>query len=147
MGTIGQSSVPLANRPSLRAPMGPSPKASRPRTVNRPRNARATLRPGARAPLTPDASFPDVPWCLGTYHPGRLLSRCALVPGCLFTRMLPFPISDSTKRNCQPALHDISICSPKNQSPRLQRHRKTLPTATRLGKQLHKKKNKLSFSK
>ena len=147
VGTIGPGSVPLANQPSLRAPMGSGPKASGPRTVNRPKNAWATLRPGARAPLTPDVSFPDASRYPDTYHPGRVLPQCALVPECLFTQMLPFPISDSTKRNYQPALHDISICSPKNQSPRLQRNRKALPTAARLGKQLHKMKNKSSFSK
>ena len=147
VGTIGSASVPLANRPSLRAPMGLGPKSNRAKTVNRPKNTRATLSPGARAPLTSEASFPDAPWCPDTYHPGRLLSRCALVPECLFSRMLPSPISDSTKRNCQPALHDISICSPKNQSPRLQRNRKALPTAARSGNQLHKKKNKSSFPK
>ena len=147
VGTIGPCSIPLANRPSPRPPMGLGPKASRPRTVNRPRSARATLHLPAWAPLTPDVSFPDAPWCSDTYHPRRLLSRCALVPGCLFTRMLPFPINDSTKRNYQPAHHDISICSPKNQSPCLQRNRKALPTAARSGKQLHKKKNKSSFPK
>ena len=147
MGTIGPGSVPLANRPSPRATMGPSPKANQPRTMNRLRNSRATLRPSAWALLTPDASFPDASRYPDTYHPIRLLSRCALTPGCLFTRMLLFPISDSTKRNCQPALHDISICSPKNQSPRLQRNRKILPTAARSEKQLHKKKNKSSFPK
>ena len=140
-------SVPLTNRPIPKAPMGPGPKATRPRTVNRPRNAHATLRPGARAPFTSDASFSDAPWCPDTYHPGRLLPRCALVPECLFIRMLPFPISDSTKRNCQRALHDISICSPNNQSPHLHRNRKAFPTAARSGKRLHKKKNKSSFPK
>ena len=145
VGTIVPGSVPLANRPIPRAPMGRGPKASRPRTVNWPRNAQE--RPGAQAPLTPDASFPDALWCPDTYHPGCLFSRCALVPGCLFTRMLPFPIIDSTKRNCQPPLHDISICSPKNQSPCLQQNRKELPTAARSRKQLHKMKNKSSFPK
>ena len=147
LGTIGSSSVPLANRTSPRVLMGPGPKASRPRIVNRSMNTRATLRPGTWAPLTPDASFLDAPWCLDTYHPGSLLSRCALAAGCPFTRILSFSISDSTKLNCQPALHDISICSPKNQSPRLQRNRKALPTAARSGKKLHKKKNKSSFLK
>ena len=47
----------------------------------------------------------------------------------------------------KPALHDISICSPKNQSPCLQQNRKALPTVARSGKQLHKKKNKSSFPK
>ena len=56
VGTIGPGSVPLANRPSPRALMGLGPKASRPRTKNRPRNSRATLRSGAQAPLTQDAS-------------------------------------------------------------------------------------------
>ena len=147
VGTIGSGSVPLANRPNPRAPMGSGLKASRPRIVNRPRNTRVTLRSDTRAPLTLDASFPYASWCPDTYHPRRLFSRCSLEPGCPFTRMLPFSISDSTKRNCQPALHDISICSPKNHSPCLQRNRKALPTAARSRKQLHKKKNKSSFLK
>ena len=147
VGTIDPGLVPLTNRPSPRALMGPGPKASQPKAVNRPRNAQATLRPGARALLTLNASFPDASRYPDTYYLGRLLSRCTLMPGCLFTRMLPSPISDSTKRNCQPTFHDISICSPKNQSPRLQRNRRALPTAARSGKQLHRKKNKSSFPK
>ena len=109
VGTMDSGSVLLVNRPSPRAPMGPGPKANRSRTVNRPRNARATFHPGAS-------------------YPRRLLSRYALVLRCLITRMLPFPIDDFTKRNCQLALHDISIYSLKNQSPCLQRNRKAFPT-------------------
>ena len=131
VGTMDPGSVPLANQPSPRASMGPGPKVSRPRTVNRPINARVTLCLGARAPLISETSF----------------SRCSQVPGCLFTRMFPFPIDDFTKQDCQPVLHDISICSPKNQSPRLQRNRKEFPTAARSRKRLYKKKNKSSFLK
>ena len=75
MGTMGPGSVPLANRPSPRAPMGPGPKASRPRIVSRPGNARGALRMGARAPLIPDASFPDAPRCPNASSPERFPSR------------------------------------------------------------------------
>ena len=61
IGTMGPALVPIAIRASPKALMGLGPKTSRVRTVNRHRNARATLRPGARAPLTQDASFPDAP--------------------------------------------------------------------------------------
>ena len=96
MGTMGPSLVPLANRHSPRAPMGPNPKASHPRNAqatlrpgaqtplipnasfpdlkaNRPRNTQATLHPSARAPLVPDASFPG-PKATSPGTPGRLLS-------------------------------------------------------------------------
>ena len=102
VGTIGPGSVRLANRPSLRAPMGPGPKASQPRTMNRPRNAKATLRPGARAPLTPDASFPDAPWYPDTYHPGRPLFRSALVPGYLLPQTPPLPMCPSALMSLHP---------------------------------------------
>ena len=75
VGTMGPGSVPLANRPSPRAPMGPSPKASRRRKVSKPRYAQATLRPGARAPLIPDASFPDVPKCPDASFPDQRLHQ------------------------------------------------------------------------
>ena len=77
VGSMGPGSVPLANRPSPRAPMGPGSKASRPRTVSRPKNAWATLRLGARAPLILDASFPDAPKCLDASSPGCFLSQLA----------------------------------------------------------------------
>ena len=69
MGTMGLSSVPLANRPSPTAPTRPSPK------VSQPRNARATFRPDTRAPLIPEASFPDAPKCLDAPSLGCFLSR------------------------------------------------------------------------
>ena len=59
VGTMGPGSDPPANRPNPRASMGPGLKASRPKTVSKPRNARATLRLGALATLCPNASFPD----------------------------------------------------------------------------------------
>ena len=149
VGTMGSSSIPLANWPNPMAQTGPGPK------VNRPRNTRATFRLGTTGSGMPERSFARVqptqerpgdlsPWYQGASYPKYLLSRCAQVPGCPFTRMLPFPIGNFTK-NCQPAFHDISKCSTKNQSPRLQRNSKA--TAARSGNQLHKKKNKSSFPK
>ena len=91
VGIIGPGSVLLTNRPSPRVSTGPDPKTSRPKTRNRPRNFWVTLHPGARAPLTSDASFPDVSRYLDTYHPGRLLSRCALMPGCFLSRSATLP--------------------------------------------------------
>ena len=130
VGTISLGSAPLANLPSPRARWNQALK-----------------------PVGPEQRIgPGMPWrlsagCSGTSHPECLLSRYDLMPECLFSRMLLFPISDFAKRNCQPALHDISICSPKNQPPRLQRNRKALTTAAHSGKQLHKMKNKSSFLK
>ena len=102
VGTIGPGSIPLANRPSLRALMGQGLKASRLMIVNRPRNARATLRQGARAPLTPDASFPEAPWYPDTYHPGRPLFWSALVPGYLLPRTPPLPMCPSAQMSLHP---------------------------------------------
>ena len=69
VGTI--DSVPLANWPNPRAPMGPGPKASRPKTMIgpgmpehfSPRMSSLLMRPNARMPLYPDASFPDQRLC------------------------------------------------------------------------------------
>ena len=130
VGIMGPGSIPLTNRPSPMASMRPGPK------VSRPGNVRTTFLQGTRVPLTPNVYFFDAPRCPD-----------ALSPGCPFTRILSFPIGNFTKRNCQPAFHDISKCSFKNQSLRLQRNRKTLPTSARSGKHLHKKKNKSSFPK
>ena len=60
--------------------MGPGPKASLPRTMCRPRNTRATLSPSARAPLIPDASFPDVSRYQDASSPGCFLSLSATSP-------------------------------------------------------------------
>ena len=104
VGTMGPGPVPLASRRSPRAPKGLSPKANRPRNrpifrpstpkglglkANRLRNARPILCPGAS-------------------YPKRLL-----------TQVFTFPIGNSTKRSCQPALHVTSVGSPMNRPPRL----------------------------
>ena len=85
VGTMGPGSVPLASRPSPRAPKGLGPKANRPRNArpilrlgtpkglglkaSRPWNARSILQPGARVPHIPDALLPRC-----------LLSRSATPP-------------------------------------------------------------------
>ena len=79
-GTMGLGSVPLVNRSSPRAPIGLGPKANRPRTMNRPRNTRATLRPGARKPHILDVSFPDAFWCPNTSSPECFLPRSTTLP-------------------------------------------------------------------
>ena len=71
---MGPGSVLLANRPSPMALTGPGPK------VSRPRNARATFSLSTRAPLIPDASFPDVSRCSDVPSPGCFLSRSATSP-------------------------------------------------------------------
>ena len=140
MGTMGPGSVPLANQTQNSTDPGmpgPGPKLSRPKNAGtRPKAQPAQERPGEPSPEYPGASYPR-----------RLLSRRDQVPRYPFTLMPPFPIDNFTKRNCQPAFHDMSKCSSKNQSPRLQWNRKTFPTAARSGKRLHKKKNKSSFPK
>ena len=87
VGTMGPGSVPLANRPSPRASMGPGPKASQPRIVSRPRNARATLRLGAQAPLIPYASFPDAPRCPDASSLECFLSRSTTSPNEIDNRL------------------------------------------------------------
>ena len=86
-GTMGPGSVPLTNHLSPRAPMGPGPKASHPRTVSRPKNTRATPRPGARAPIILNASFPNAPRFSNASSPGCFLSPSATSPNKIANRL------------------------------------------------------------
>ena len=114
---------------------------SQPTQPNGPNETKPKTRPAQERPGEPSPKYP------GASYPGCLISRRDQVPGYLFTRMPPLSISNFTKRNCQPAFHDMGKCSSKNQSHRLQRNRKALLTAARSEKRLHKKKNKSSFPK
>ena len=135
---MGSGLVHLANRssPMARLKTHPAQLIQLKNAETRPKTQSAQKRPGEPSPKYS-----------GTSYPGCLLSRRDQVPDYPFTRMPPFPIGNFTKRNSQPAFHDISKCSPKNQSPRLQRNRKALPAAARSGKRLHKKNNKSLFPK
>ena len=114
VGTMGPSPVPLANRPSPRAPKGLGPKASQPRNArpilhlgtlkglglkpSRPRNAQPNLRPGtlkglglkasrprnARSILRPGAQVPHIP---DAFLPRCLLSRLATPPNEVANRL------------------------------------------------------------
>ena len=99
----------------------------------RPKNQPTHERPVNPPPRCPGASHPE---CPSASHPRRLL-----------TQVFSLPISNSTKRSCQPALYVISVGYPMNRPPCLRHNRKTLLAIALSGRQLCKMNNKSSFLK
>ena len=114
---------PRPSTPNQRA-QSKSPKETRPRSqttqespddppLGYPKGTRPKSQSVQERPTNPPSR------CLGISYPERL-----------FTQVFPFPIDNSTKRGCLPALHGISIRSPMNWSARLQETRNALLAAS-----------------